>query len=82
MQVITRTVEQTEDPVLAYQASRWVAETALGKPKQRAEIVAAEKVDVRIEIVGADGLVLDGSGPAEVIEGQARAPALGPGRAG
>ena len=70
--VIKRTVEQTEDPVLAYQASRWVAETAMGKPKQRTEIGVQELVQVEIRIVGADGLPFDGAEPGELIERQAR----------
>ena len=71
MEVIKRTIEQTEDPALAYQASRWVAEMAIGKQKQRAEIVAAEKVIIDIRILGPDGKVMQ-LPEDDVIEGQAR----------
>ena len=47
MQIIKRTMEQTDPPALADRASRWVAEMVVGRPKQRAEIVSAQKVDIR-----------------------------------
>ena len=63
---------EDEDPKIRWMATQWVLEKATGRPKQEVAILAQERVDIRIQIVGADGKVLGDSEPPRVIDGRAR----------
>ena len=67
-----RKLLEDEDPNIRWMATQWVLEKATGKPKQEVAILAQERVEIVIRILGPDGKPLPEPGTAQIIDGHAR----------